>query len=1059
MESIDFEILEEQNLKDDKDRTKEEKEVDKGLQELIDKVGKTDNDIGSGSKKNGGNLFSRFFGKLFSKSTKDTGELEIELQEIKPEALIDDADGGVDLKEEKKETDKEKVNEKNNQEAEEGNKKEVKADQKKAENKKGKVDKIDDVGVELEEIRDKFTADDKNDVDKNDDANDTGKADAVDDITGVGNELEKIVQNFDNDDDEKKTGEEQKKNSKSKTKSGTKSKKSAQDYVGAELVDLDEKLGEDGDAEEEIPEKSEYVYDPKLHWGTTNLLHSFIYQKGEKYNFDDHGTIRNWFHKKIFGSYSSQEKSRRDLKKAEIKHKKEEEESGRFYGDDFSYKRWEHNAARNWFHDKWYHLKNAHRKSVDRFYRYNEDYNKMPWYKRAIWCVKNPLARIMVNFPSTHFGTQAREDRLERMRKLYRQAISEGIIPKSKLGDLDYDPLTGAEGHMTRASEQKQQAFEVSKLSEEKKTNIDHLKAARAAVLRQLMMINDTKDLVVSKCVSQGEDPKAGVMEYMKTDEVRTALVLHLNGLKRADWEIAKIEAKENKKEMPDESKDPAKNPIKVAEGEEGVEELTKLVNEALGRTEGTDIVPKNTLNKTSNDFLKESNAIEDHESKQSSTTLLNVASIGANSMISYKLGGPALIGTDMALAYQSYKDKERAESKGDTISARKYRAAEYKYAADVIDRIGGMYAMAKGLQGSAAAGTVGFGTIIAGATDVVSGSLSKSHFNDVIKDMEEIKGEQEDKNSRKYKMIDMIGSTAEAEKSGSIGQIVGGVVNAVGGVLMATGALSMLGLIVSVGSMGINMLGDSISEGKKKDKAASNVNIEMGLVERQRALWKYYLDHGGQPDEYSRGITKRAVLMEEGFEKGTRSQAAFQQRISYAQKIADNLNSDKPDPTYEKMVKSLRIEKGEDGVYHMEAIATGLGADSKNIARTFLNSTSDNEFIDVAEKMKRRNSDVAYKHFKNMGVILTDSRGNGTDSVGDALKEIEEKERLKAEAEEKRKKEEEEKKKKEEEKKKQEEEAAKKLEAEKQKKLSEEELKKIEEEKKKEKEKNNGGK
>ena len=48
------------------------------------------------------------------------------------------------------------------------------------------------------------------------------------------------------------------------------------------------------------------------------------------------------------------------------------------------------------------------------------------------------------------FATQARANLLDRMRKLYCQAISEGFIPKSKLGDLDYDPLTGAEGNITR---------------------------------------------------------------------------------------------------------------------------------------------------------------------------------------------------------------------------------------------------------------------------------------------------------------------------------------------------------------------------------------------------------------------------------------------------------------------------------------------------------------------------------------------------------------------------------------------------------------------------------
>ena len=964
----EFEILEKENQENDKLLAKSNKDIEVELQEMMEKAGKTDNDLGSGSEKKGGNLFSRLFSKLFSKSPKDTSAIEIELEDIKPEALIDDADGGIGLKEEKK------------------------------------------------------------DADKTDAANDTDKADAVDDITGVGNELEKIVQNFDDEDDKKKTGEKQKKNSKknSKKKSGKKSKeKAARDDRGIELEDLDRRLGEDDEEEEVIPERDEYVYDPKYHWGTTNLLHSFIYRDGEEYNYRNHGRIRNWFHKTLFGSYSSQEKSRRELVKAEKTHKKEEEESGRFYGDDAGYNRWEHNAASNWFHDKWYHMKNAHRKAVDRFYNHEKDYRNMPWYQRAIWCVKNPVARIMVNFPRTHFGMQARANLLDRMRKLYRQAISEGVIPKSKLGDLDYDPLTGAEGNMTHATEQRQRKYEAEALSSKRKTNVDYLKAARANVLKQLMMINDTKDIVVTRCVSQGEDPEAGVREYMKNETVRKAFVSHLNGLRRADWEIAKLEAVENKTEMPDESKDPTKNPIEIAEGDEGVAQLITLVNKELGRTDETGLGSQKLLNKTSQDFMKENKDVERLESYQSNTAYGNYASIGINSMVSYKFGGPALMLTDAALAVESYLDVKHAKEKGDTITARKKAVATAKYAADIWDRGGAMIAAYKGLEGSAAAGYVGPGTIVAGLADVVGGSIGTSHYNDVIKEMEEIKKEQEDKNSRKYKMIDMVHNTAEAERQSSIGQIVGGVVNAVGGILMATGALSTVGLIVSIGSMGINMIGDSLSEGKKKDKAASNVNVEMGLVERQRLLWDYYLKHGGQPGEYSRGITKRAVLMEEGFEKGTRSQAAFQQRISYAQKITDNLNSDNPDPTYEKMIKSLKIEKGEDGMYHMEAVATGLGADSKNIARTFLESTSDNEFIDVAEKMKRRNENIEKSHSRNLTEMATSS---GTDIVEKALKDIDEKKRLEAEAEEKRKKEEEEKKKK------QEEEAAKKLEEEKKK-------------------------
>ncbi|MBR3499737.1 MAG: hypothetical protein IKO05_12255, partial [Selenomonadaceae bacterium] len=137
-----------------------------------------------------------------------------------------------------------------------------------------------------------------------------GAEDTADPIDAVDMELDEILENFAEDG-----------NGEGTEKNADKTSKSIKLSAGEELEQLAKALDEDADEEaaekepeeKEPEEQDEYVYDSKLHWGTTNLLHSFLYHKGEKYRFSEHGTVRNWFHKKLFGSQRSQEKSRRTL--------------------------------------------------------------------------------------------------------------------------------------------------------------------------------------------------------------------------------------------------------------------------------------------------------------------------------------------------------------------------------------------------------------------------------------------------------------------------------------------------------------------------------------------------------------------------------------------------------------------------------------------------------------------------------------------------------------------------------------------------------------------------
>ncbi|MBR0130148.1 MAG: hypothetical protein IJM08_02435, partial [Firmicutes bacterium] len=751
---------------------------------------------------------------------------------------------------------------------------------------------------------------------------------------------------------------------------------------------LHDELDEDEEDEEEEPD--EYVYDSKLHWGTTNLLHSFLYHKGEKYRFSEHGPVRNWFQKKLFGSHRSQEKSRRALEKAKKDHIKSEEESGRFYGDDATYKRWEHNGARNWFHDKWYHMKNAHRKAVDRFYHYEDDYRKMPWYKRAIWCVKNPLARIMVNFPRSRFGTQARENLLDRMRKLYRQAISEGIIPRTKLGDLDYDPLTGIEGSMTRASELKQAEADEkfrNKLSAEDiaKKNGDLLRVGRAGVMRQLLIMNRQKDLLMMRSVSEGVDPNQAVLLFMKDEGIRTSYIKHLEGLRKADWEIAKQDAAAGKGKMPDEADDPEKNPLNIGDSDEDTIKLLEAVNRQMGIAES----PLQTPSKSTEELEKEFALVE---ATEQSNFYINVASYGSlvlqnagevsdslapyGGTLGFAIGGGAALGK----IYDALDRANKAAQKGDK---RAQRDSVFAFVQNLngfyysgVNNISKMSGMSSGLAGA----LLGPSTSLTGAMDAVNGWLARNDVKNIKKEMEALKEEQEDKTARKYKMINMAGQTADAEKDRRTCQMVSGFLNTVSGIMTASGALSTLGLVVYIAATGVGILGGVLEEGQLKDNNVKNVNTEMGLVERQRLLWEYYLKKGGQPNEYTRGITKRAVLMEEGFEKGTRKQGAIQQQVSYAQKITDNLNSDNPDPAYLKLVKAMRIDKGRDNMYHMEVILKYLGMDTKNVARDFLESTSDNEFKDAAARLSKRNELIKSE--------LKNSLGKGRTLVGEDIVE-----------------------------------------------------------------------
>ena len=881
-----FEILEKENIDQEVARIKVDQEYQQREQKLLEDAGKTKNDLGKGEKKKGGGLFSSITSVFDRGKKKDKKQKKDDIYNIGVE--LEELDGGL-LEE-------------------------------------------DEVGDELNNVLKNYKEEDDDDkaeknmgeAEDNDSEKNTG-----DEIEEVGVGLDDILKNF-------KTGDNKAEND--------------QQNIGNELEALHDELDEDEEGEgEEEEEPDEYVYDSKLHWGTTNLLHSFLYHKGEKYRFSEHGTVRNWFHKKLFGSHRSQEKSRRALEKAKKDHIKSEEESGRFYGDDATYKRWEHNGARNWFHDKWHHMKNAHRKAVDRFYNYEKDYRRMSWLNRVIWCVKNPLARIMVNFSRTHFGTEARQNLLGRMRKLYRQAISEGFIPASKLGDLDYDPFTGREGQMGRATEAKQLEFN----AEHKK---DMLDGGRSLVRLKLLQIHSQKDVLVMRCMSEGVDPDAAVLEFMKNKTVQNSCVTCLNAIRQADWEIAKASAQKEGKPLPDEADNPANHPIEIGEGDEEALRLSGLINAQLG-------IPNEPLKKTK--FWKETEKevtekqeVLDTDSYISLIRTANELPNAISTTATKGIAGSIFVGTDVLNLRRYYLKLKEAKAKGDMMECERIGHELARSVNDIYNRAVTFYRFSRDMLGTTAgSGYAAPGAAISGILDASMGYHEMKHFGKVVDDIEKLKKKEKDPGSRKSKILNMAGDTASADKSGGVGRMVTGFINTIGGALNTTGILGSFGLLFTAAGIISGAVTNSVVSSKKYEIGVRNVNTEMGLVERQRLLWDYFLKQGGQPSEYSRGITKRAILMEEGFTKGTRKQGVMQQQINYAQKIADNLNSGNPDPTYVKMMESLKIKKGEDNLYHMEVIANAIGSKHDNLIKNYIDSTTDNEFIDMAEKVKRRNA------------------------------------------------------------------------------------------------------
>ena len=963
-----FEILEKENIDQDVARIKVDQEYQQREQKLLEDAGKTKNDLGKGEKKKGGGLFSSItsvFGRGKKKDKKqkkdDIYNIGVELEELDGGLLEEDEVGDElnnVLKNYKEEDDADKA-EKNMEEAEDKKKSDEKLsdDKKSIEKKSGEKNsdgkKPDDKNLDEKNLDEKNS----DEIKDNDSEKNTG-----DEIEEVGVGLDDILKNF-------KTGDNKAEND--------------QQNIGNELEALHDELDEDEEDEEEEPD--EYVYDSKLHWGTTNLLHSFLYHKGEKYKFSEHGKVRNWFHKKLFGNYSSQAKAQKALDAAKKAQSENEKKSGRFYGDDVAYKRWEHTGVRNSLHDTWYHMKNAHRKAVDRFYNYEQDYRKMPAHKRFFWCVKNPLARIMVNFPRTRFGTQARAGLLDRMRKLYRQAISEGAIPRSDLGDLDYDPLTGSGGYMTKNSELKQIEADqknIKVISTEDK--LENLKIGRSALMKQLMLMNRQTDLLAMRCVSEGVDPNVGILLFMKDKVVRNAYVKHLNALKKTDWEIAKAKAEKEGQKLPDESGNPDNNPFQPGDSDEDSKLLLQKVYQQMG-------IPLQPIDVRthSEQQLQEGITKTNYGELGATLSLSNyyiataVKAIGQSKLPS-AAGVGMVVGVGMPLFLMSgitdlgmnLEEVAEGNKSGDKQAVKKNTIEFIRNTSSLYSAIAGSMSTVTGPAWLAYPGTVAYGL-----ADIYAGGTGRKALDKMKKEIEVLKKEEQDKKSRKYKMIDMAGDVIDADKSGKAFQLVSGVLNTVGGVFMFTGALSSVGTLLSGLSFAIVApMGAASAASKKHESGVRSVNVEMNLVERQKLLWDYYLKKGGQPSEYSRGITKRAILMEEGFEKGTRKQAIYQQKISYAQKITDNLNSDNPDPAYLKLVKAMRIDKGRDNMYHMEVILKYLGMDTKNVARDFLESTSDNEFKDAAARLSKRNELIKSE--------LKNSLGKGRTLVGEDIVE-----------------------------------------------------------------------
>ena len=118
MESKNFQQLEDENLQDDIFRTNSQNDLDKLVLEMKDKVGKTDNDLGTGSKKSGGNFFSKLWAKMFGEKPKDISSIEIELNEIANDPLFADDGEGQKEKNKKGEIKKDDKEEKEGEEQE-----------------------------------------------------------------------------------------------------------------------------------------------------------------------------------------------------------------------------------------------------------------------------------------------------------------------------------------------------------------------------------------------------------------------------------------------------------------------------------------------------------------------------------------------------------------------------------------------------------------------------------------------------------------------------------------------------------------------------------------------------------------------------------------------------------------------------------------------------------------------------------------------------------------------------------------------------------------------------
>lgn len=535
-------------------------------------------------------------------------------------------------------------------------------------------------------------------------------------------------------------------------------------------------------------------------------------------------------------------------------------------------------------------LKRQNERAVDDLNHHREDYDAMPWYERALWSIKNPIARMTA--ARRGHETQARDDRAM---VIEGKAANRALAAHDNLGDAAFDPLemmerpgmfnSVARDIVESASAQPGDTANPEETAPSEKTNenTSMRELARSAEETGAQGTAATVQNDVLHGVPKTLASLAGTGIGMGAD--------NLTNVARAPDTIARLQEKmaEHLNEAGQSNTDSEyKDMQKAVTEQEGVAALT-----GAERTFGT------------------------------ASGLLQMGASGMEAAGNFmKAHGQRKKGDDAGAAVHSLYGIGNAVDMGIGLA----KVIGYgSGAADLIEPIGkevipGLGIVSGGMKA------------IGGGVQVGSALRAKKKMDERIKAMDEKIGPRTQDQERMYRTFKQARDMAKANAVEGGFKVGSGVLNVTGNAMTLGGVTAIGGTIVSGLGTAADLAGGVVTDYMKKGVRTDTVNEEIHLDERIREEME-------KDPTITEREAKHIVLKSMGFSSGKRKEVFQHITMRRAAELYQRANSG--DEEAESIMEDLGLSK-TGGEYSLQGIAEKLGMDSSTTWQEQMKATKE---------------------------------------------------------------------------------------------------------------------